>query len=218
MLCDVSGRAADSASSSDLATDDPGTRQPTLRELIRSDVEATTHPNFRLYGNSYFWFRAIAKLVLSANVRAVITYRIAHALALKGHLGIALLLRGRALRKSGAELNPQAKIGPGLYVVHSPGVVIGAFVEMGERCVVFHGATIGPQRGRTSGGWDYTKLGNNVTVGTHAVIMGGVTVGDGAMIGANAVVTKDVGPYEIVAGVPAVVVGKRTKSDAESAD
>ena len=207
----MSGSTAATAASQ---IDEPAPRrEPTLFELMRSDVEVTTSPNFRLYSNARFWSRALAKLVVSANVRVVLTYRIAHALVGRGWLPLALLLRARGLKKSGAEINPQAKIGPGLYVVHSPGVVIGAFVEMGARCTVFHGATIGPQRGKNTGSWDYTKVGDNVTIGTHAVIMGGVTVGDGAVIGANAVVTRDVSPYEIVAGVPAVVVGQNRPED-----
>ena len=71
-----------------------------------------------------------------------------------------------------------------------------------------HGVTVGPPRHSGSGD-DLTHVGDNVTMGTHAVIMGGVSVGEGAVIGANAVVTRDVNPYEIVAGIPAVVVGKR---------
>jgi serine O-acetyltransferase len=183
-----------------------------LLKLIRADVQATTHPNFRLYGTRRFWMRVAAKVVLSANVRAVITFRIAHALARKGYLPLALVLRARILRVSAAELNPQAKIGPGLYLVHAVGVAIGAFVEIGDNCTIYHGATIGPQRAGTQGAHEYTKIGNNVTVGTHAVVMGGVTVGDGAVIGANAVVTSDVAAGSVVGGVPARALPVRERT------
>jgi serine acetyltransferase len=115
-------------------------------QLVRADVQATTHANFKLYSDTRFWLRAMAKLVVSPNVRAVLTYRIAHELAKKRLLPLALLLRSRGIRTSGAELNPLARIGPGLYLVHSIGVGIGAYVVIGANCKIHLGVVIGPRR------------------------------------------------------------------------
>ncbi len=185
------------------------TNELPLWQLLRADLEATTHPNFRKYSNTRFWLRATGKLVVSPNVRAVFTYRIAHVLARKGFLPLALVLRSRAIRISGAELNPLATIGPGLHLVHSIGVGVGAFVVIGANCKIHLGAVIGPQPVEKDG-HKFTIIGDNVFIGTHAVILGGVTVGDGAVIGANAVVMRDVEPYTVVSTTPARPVARRS--------
>jgi serine O-acetyltransferase len=186
----------------------PQPAELTFRQLVRADIEATTHPNFRLYSNRRFWLRSFAKLLFSPNVRVVITYRIGHALAERGLLPLALILRTRGIRKSGAELNPLAKIGPGLYLAHSIGVGVGAYVEIGANCTLHLGSVIGPQT-HGGGGPQRTVIGNDVFIGTHAVVVGGVTIGDGAVIGANAVVLRDVEPYTVVSASPARSVGQR---------
>jgi serine acetyltransferase len=177
-------------------------------QLVRADIEATTHANFRLRSNAYFWARAIAKLIISSNVRVVVVYRIAHALARhKGLLPLALLLREYGIRSSGAELNPLAEIGPGLYLAHSVGVGVGARVRIGANCRLHLGTVLGPQRDERAP--EPVVVGDNVILGTHAVVMGGVTIGDGAVIGANAVVTRDVEPYAVISAAPARAVGSR---------
>jgi serine O-acetyltransferase len=171
--------------------------------IIRADVEAATHPNFRLYSNRVFWTRALAKVAVSPGIRAVITFRIAHLLAGRGLTPLALLLRARALRRSGAEIHPLATIGPGLFLVHSSGVVIGPDVVIGARCRLHQGATLGEPVHVGGGVWAAPTVGDDVTIGAHAVVFGSVHVGDKAVIGANSVVTKDVESGTTVAGAPA---------------
>jgi serine O-acetyltransferase len=184
-----------------------------LFQLIRADIEATTHENFRTYYSPLrFWARAVVKLIVSANVRVVVTYRIAHALAERRLLPLALILREWGIRSSGAELNPLATIGPGLYIAHSVGVGVGAHVTIGANCRLYLGAVIGPQR--TGGVAEPTVIGDGVTIGTHAVVIGGVTVGDGAIIGANATVMRDVEPYAVISSSPGRVVGTRPRDEA----
>ena len=180
--------------------------QRSLLQLIRSDIEITTHQNFRLYSTARFWSRAIVKLLLSPNVRVVIVYRIGHWLTKRGLLPLGLILRTWGIRMSGAELNPLAEIGPGLYLAHGVGVGVGAYVRIGKNCRLHLGSVIGPQpMGAEKPA--YTVIGDNVQIGTHAVIIGGVTIGDGAIIGANAVVLRDVEPYTVVSASPARTVG-----------
>jgi serine O-acetyltransferase len=201
---------------------DEASAQLSLAQLIRSDIEVTTHQNFRLYSTAHYWARAVVKLLLSPNVRVVIVYRIAHWLTKRGLLPLGLILRARGIRMSGAELNPLAEIGPGLYLAHGVGVGIGAYVRIGKNCRLHLGSVIGPQpMGAETP--QYTVIGDNVQIGTHAVIIGGVTIGDGAIIGANAVVMRDVEPYTVVSAAPARAVGTyappplRPVADAESA-
>lgn len=177
--------------------------RPRLLDLVRADIEATTHANFRLYGGAQFWLRAIAKLVVGPNVRAVVTYRIGHELARRGLLPLALWLRARALRRSGAEIHPRATIGPGLLLVHSAGVVIGPDVVIGARARIHQGVTLGEPIHAGNGVWAGPAVGDDVVLGAHAVLLGAVCIGDRAVVGANAVVTSDVPPDTTVAGVPA---------------
>lgn len=183
-----------------------------LRHLIRADLQATTHQSFGSRSPARFWLRVVAKTLLSSNVRAVIVYRLGHRLAQKGFLPLALLLRTYGIRTSGAELNPLASIGPGLYVAHSVGVGVGAYVVIGSNCRLHLGSVIGPQP-HGSGEPQYTVIGNDVYIGTHAVVLGGVTIGDGASIGPNAVVMRDVAPYEVIVASPARTVGQRNPDD-----
>lgn len=192
--------------------DGPPPREQSLLCLLRADLEATTHPNFRLISPVHFWARAILKALVSANVRVLVVYRIAHAIAGRGFLPVALLLRERGIRVAGAEINPLASIGPGLYLAHSVGVGIGRYVKIGSNCRIHLGVVIGPQTIERSAP-EYTVIGDDVFIGTHAVIVGGVTIGDGAVIGANSLVVRDVEPYTIVSAAPARVVGLRDPQD-----
>ncbi|MGH8961064.1 MAG: serine O-acetyltransferase [Jatrophihabitantaceae bacterium] len=176
---------------------------PTLVQLIRQDIEASTHANFRLYSDTQFWTRALGKLLVSPSVRAVVTFRIGHALAGRGLLAVALFLRGRSLGRSGAEIHPLATIGPALHLVHSSGVVIGPDVVIGARARIHQGVTVGGPVHRGAGHWASARIGDDVSLGAHAVVLGDLTIGDGAVVGANAVVTGDVAAGAHVAGVPA---------------
>ena len=178
-------------------------RTRALVALVRSDIEASVHPNFRLYSDARFWTRAFAKLLVGPNLRAVANFRIAHELATHGLLPVALWLRGRSLRRSGAEIHPLARIGPGLLLVHSSGVVIGPNTVIGAHARIHQGVTIGEPLHAGGGQWAGAKVGDNVMIGSHAVLLGDITVGNSAVIGANAVVTKDVAADTTVGGIPA---------------
>jgi serine O-acetyltransferase len=184
-----------------------------LLALVRADVEAATHPNYRLYSNAKFWTRALGKALLSPNVRAVITFRIAHHLAQRRLLPLAMWLRGRAVSKSGADIHPLATIGPGLFLPHSSGVVIGPDVVIGARARVHQGVTLGDPVHVGAGEWTAARVGDDVTIGANAVVLGALTIGDGAVIGANSVVTADVAPGTVVAGSPARVLREKASDE-----
>ncbi len=89
---------------------------------------------------------------------------------------------------TGIEIHPAAKIGRRLVIDHGMGVVIGETAEVGDDCYFYHQVTLGVAR--TSGGKRHPTVGNNVIIGAGAKVLGPITVGDNARVGANAVVVE----------------------------
>ena len=104
---------------------------------------------------------------------------------------------------TGIEIHPGATIGRGLFIDHGMGVVIGETTEIGDNVTIYHGVTLGGT-GKDKGK-RHPTIGNNVVIGCGAKVLGPITIGDGAKIGANAVVVKDV-PTGVTA------VGKAAKN------
>jgi serine O-acetyltransferase len=135
-----------------------------------------------------------------AGVQALLAHRVAFAL---DEAGVPLAPRAIAyLSRSvtGVEIHPAARIGPEFFIDHGSGVVIGETAEIGRRVTLYQGVTLGGtgfQRGKR-----HPTLGDNVTVGSGAKLLGPIAVGDGAKIGANTVVVEDVPPSSTVVGNP----------------
>ena len=119
---------------------------------------------------------------------------------------------------TGIEIHPAAKIGSNFFMDHGLGIVIGETTEIGENVTIYQGVTLGGimpsvesdlQRNQKR----HPTIGNNVIIGSGAQILGPINVGDNARIGANSVVSKDVPSDVTVAGIPARVFAKSTKSD-----
>ena len=105
---------------------------------------------------------------------------------------------------TGIEIHPTAKIGRRLFIDHGMGVVIGATAEVGDDVTLYQGVTLGGTK--LHKGKRHPTLGNGVIVGSGAQVLGGFTVGDGARIGANAVVVGPVEAHTTVVGIPAKAV------------
>ncbi|MFT3883497.1 MAG: serine O-acetyltransferase [Gemmatales bacterium] len=101
-----------------------------------------------------------------------------------------------------------AEFGPGFVLIHSTGIVINGTVRGGTNVFLEHQVTIGAERRQAP------VLGNDLFIGAGAKIIGSITIGDGAKVGANAVVVKDVPAYATVVGIPAQVVRQRTPDEA----
>jgi serine O-acetyltransferase len=105
---------------------------------------------------------------------------------------------------TGIEIHPGAAIGRRVFIDHGMGVVIGETAEIGDDTTLYHGVTLGGTK------WDKVKrhptLGRSVVVGAGAKILGPILVGDGAKVGANAVVVRDVPPGATAVGIPARIV------------
>ena len=105
---------------------------------------------------------------------------------------------------TGADIHPGATIGKGFFIDHATGVVIGETTIIGENVSMFQGVTLGGVS--TSTGKRHPTIGNNVTIGAGAIVLGNITIGDYVKIGAGSVVTKDVPQNCTVVGVPGRVV------------
>jgi serine O-acetyltransferase len=106
---------------------------------------------------------------------------------------------------TGIEIHPGATIGKGFFIDHGAGVVIGETAEIGDNCVLFHNVTLGGT-GKHHGK-RHPTLGNNVLVGTGAILLGPIEVGDNVRIGANSfIIMRDVPPDSTVVGTPARIV------------
>jgi putative colanic acid biosynthesis acetyltransferase WcaB len=102
----------------------------------------------------------------------------------------------------GIELDYKSSIGPGLALHHGTGVVVHEAAVIGANCILRHGVTLGERRR----GGGCPVLGDHVETGVHAIILGPVRIGDGAVVGAGSVVLEDVAPGTVVAGNPAKVI------------
>ncbi len=116
------------------------------------------------------------------------------------------VLKYISLRAFACEISPYAQIGSEFKIYHSPGIVIGWNVKIGDRCTVFQNVTIGEIAGKTRDGQTMPVIGNNVTIYSGAVVAGPIRIGDNVVIGANSVVTKDIPSNCFVAGVPANII------------
>jgi serine O-acetyltransferase len=147
--------------------------------------------------------RGVARMEILATwpgIHALLAYRVAHALQLSR---VPLLPRvismfTRAL--TGIEIHPAAQIGEGLFIDHGAGVVIGETAEIGRNVTLYQGVTLGGTGFAT--GKRHPTVQDNVTIGSGAKLLGPITIGHGAKIGANSVVITDVPPNSTVVGNP----------------
>jgi len=120
---------------------------------------------------------------------------------------------------TGIEIHPGAKIGPGFFIDHGMGVVIGETAEIGRNVTLYHGVTLGGVS--LHKGKRHPTLEDDVVVGAGAKILGNIVIGECSRIGANAVVVKSTPPNSVVVGVPGQVVMRsqpRTVADAPDLD
>ncbi len=145
--------------------------------------------------------------LLYPGLHALWGHRAALGLWVRGWCFSARLLSQITRFLTGIEIHPGARIGPGFFIDHGMGVVIGETAEVGRNATLFHGVTLGGTA-NARGEKRHPTLEDNVTVGAGAKILGASTIGAGSRIGANAVVVKPVPPNAVVVGVPGQVVAR----------
>jgi serine O-acetyltransferase len=146
-------------------------------------------------------------------LHAVLWHRMNHRLWTLGLKWLARWLSAVARWLTGIEIHPAADIGRRFFIDHGMGVVIGETTKIGDDCTLYHGVTLGGtswQKGKR-----HPTLGNNVVVGAGAKILGPIAMGDGARIGSNAVVLRDVPAGATVVGVPGRIVTARSAEPTE---
>ena len=136
--------------------------------------------------------------------KAMMHYRAAHKLYLKGHYFWARYISQRAARKTGIEIHPGAQIGKGFFIDHGHGVIIGETTIIGDNVTLYQGVTLGGT-GKEHGK-RHPTIGNNVMISAGAKVLGSFSVGDNTKIGAGSVVLEEVPPNSTVVGVPGRVV------------
>jgi len=149
---------------------------------------------------------------------AIVFHRLAHPLWKAGWRVLARFISQVGRFMTGIEIHPGAEIGRKFFVDHGMGVVVGETAVIGDNVTLYHGVTLGgvspsvdsaAQREQKR----HPSLGDNVIVGSGAQVLGPISVGHGARVGANAVVTKDVPCCVTVVGIPAKQVSKVLEED-----
>jgi serine O-acetyltransferase len=162
---------------------------------VRSDVSAARDRDPAAQGVSTFEI-----LTSWAGVQALLAHRLAHALLEAGVPLLPRIIAYTTRSVTGVEIHPAAEIGKEFFIDHGSGVVVGETATVGDRVTLYQGVTLGGtgfQRGKR-----HPTLGDNVTVGSGAKLLGPIAVGDNAKIGANTVVVEDVPAGATVVGNP----------------
>ncbi len=172
-------------------------RIPPWLDRIREDVDAALmrDPAAR---------SRVEVLLTYPGVHALIIYRLTHALDRRGYRLPARVISHVARMLTGVEIHPSATIGRWLFIDHGMGVVIGETAVIGDRCHLLQGVTLGGTSTRREK--RHPTLADDVLVGAGAKIIGAVTIGAGAKIGAGSVVVQSVPPGATVVGVPGHII------------
>jgi serine O-acetyltransferase len=149
-------------------------------------------------------------LLFYPGLHALLLHRIAHFLWKHKLRLLARLVSHTARFLTAIEIHPGAVIGKSFFIDHGSGVVIGETAEIGDDVLMYQGVVLGgtslEKKKR------HPTIGNNVVIGSAAILLGAITVGDNSRIGANSVVVRSVPPGSVVVGVPGRVVGGRQES------
>jgi serine O-acetyltransferase len=146
--------------------------------------------------------------LLYSGVHAVWAHRVSHALWRRDHPLAARTVSQVARALTGVEIHPGATLGPGLFIDHGMGVVIGETAEVGQDVTIYHGVTLGGTS--LAPGKRHPTVGDRVTIGAGAKVLGPIDIGHDSRIGGNAVVVRPVADNSVVVGVPGQVIARLT--------
>ena len=143
-------------------------------------------------------------------VHALLWHRVSHFLWRIHLKWLARMLSQLSRLLTGIEIHPGAQIGRRFFIDHGMGVVIGETAVIGDDVTLYHGVTLGGTSWKK--GKRHPTLGNDVVVGAGAKVLGPITLANGARVGSNAVVVKDVPENATVVGIPGHIVAAKTKN------
>jgi serine O-acetyltransferase len=163
--------------------------------------------------------RTRAEALLHPALPALWTHRLAHVLHTRGHRQIARILAYLArIATGGIEIHPAARLGRRVFIDHGAAVVIGETVEIGDDVTIFHQVTLGAvgwwrDNRREPNAQRHPIVGNRVVIGANAIVLGPITIGDDALIGAGSLVLTNVPPGARVVAPVAEVVPRLSAED-----
>ena len=177
----------------------------TLRELIDSDLARFTQ-TFILRRQPFskrrvFW----ESLLFKGGFLAVLLYRLSHRLHQRGWIYLPWFLSRLSVAITGAEIEFNAEIGPGMFVSHPVGIVIGRGTVIGSNVTLFQGVTFGVRSWHPDQIRKFPRVGNNCYFFSGAVVLGDVTIGDDCVIGARAVVVENLPSGSMAVGGVATI-------------
>jgi len=176
-----------------------------LRELIKSDI-CRFRQTFSLRSESYAYRRVFwESIFFKSGFRAVLLYRLSHWLYTKGHTYAAWWLTRRNVKSTGAEIEFNACIGPGLLITHPVGIVVGRGTVIGANATIFQGVSFGVKSWHPNSIRKFPRVGRNCFFFTGSVILGDIEIGDYCVIGANAVVNNNMPNGSLALGIPAEI-------------
>ncbi|TQV68286.1 serine O-acetyltransferase [Exilibacterium tricleocarpae] len=170
-----------------------------IPEAMRRDIQAYKErdPACDKFSMPFLYFKGF---------HALQAHRVAHWLWRQQRRSLALFFQNQISQAFDVDLHPGARIGSGIMIDHATGVVMGETVVVGDNVSLLHSVTLGGTG--SSEGDRHPKIGAGVLISAGAKVLGNITVGDGAVIGAGSVVLESVAPHTTVAGVPAKVLGR----------
>jgi serine O-acetyltransferase len=171
---------------------------PQWAEIVRSDIAA-------VYDRDPACTRFIEPILYFKGFHAIQTHRLAHWNWNRGKRDFALYLQSRSSQVFQTDINPQARIGRGIFLDHATGLVVGATAVIGDNVSILHGVTLGGTG--KEGGDRHPKIGSGVLLGAGATVLGNINVGNCSRVAAGSLVIKEVPHNVTVAGVPAKIVG-----------
>ena len=172
--------------------------EPAIGNAFRADIVATVDRDPAAS-------RFIEPVLYFKGFHAIVTHRLAHWLHARGRKDFAFYLQSRSSAVFQCDINPNARIGRGIFLDHATGLVVGETAVIEDDVSILHGVTLGGTG--KAGGDRHPKIRRGVLIGAGAKILGNIEVGHCARIAAGSVVVKPVPNNVTVAGVPAKVVG-----------
>ena len=178
-------------------TPPPTSKRDALRRAIEDiDVVLEHDPAAR---------SAMEVILTYPGLHAIWLHRIAHGRWRRGHVLGPRVLAHLTRFMTGIEIHPGATLGRRVFIDHGMGIVIGETARVGDDCLLYKGVVLGgTSLERTE---RHPTLGKGVVVGTNACVLGPIQIGDGARVGSNSVVIRDVPAASTVVGVPGKVAG-----------
>lgn len=174
-----------------------------ISDSLRADMQAcrTRDPACDTYLMPLLYFKGF---------HALQSHRVAHWLWLDGRKSMAYMLASRVASVFDVDIHPGAQIGAGVMIDHATGIVIGETAVIGDSVSMLHGVTLGGSG--TGSDRRHPHIANGVLIAAGAKLLGPISVGENAKVGAGSVVLEDVPAQATVAGVPAAVVGVQGRS------